>query len=49
MTRPPPPADLDGEDVADRAMTRISRRDIDELREADPERREDGWIIRIGV
>ena len=27
----------------------ISRREIDEVREALPERREDGWVIRIGV
>jgi hypothetical protein len=44
-----PPTDLDAEDIPDRAMTRIGRRDIDALREAHPERRKDGWVIRVGV
>ena len=44
-----PPVDLDSEDVADRAITRISRRDIDELRVVIPERRDDGWVLCIGV
>jgi hypothetical protein len=44
-----PPTDLDGENIPDRAMTRIGRRDIDALREALPERRKDGWVIRVGV
>jgi hypothetical protein len=38
-----PPADLDADDIPDRAMNRIFRRDINALREAHPERREDGW------
>ncbi|MGO9959649.1 MAG: hypothetical protein ACLP50_27355 [Solirubrobacteraceae bacterium] len=44
-----PPADLDAEEIPDRAMTRIFRRDIDALREGHPERRKDGWVIRVGV
>jgi hypothetical protein len=44
-----PPVDVGSEAAADRAMTRISRRDIDALREAFPERRGDGWIVRIGA
>jgi hypothetical protein len=44
-----PPADLDAEDVPDRAMDRIFRRDIDALREAHHERLKDGWVIRAGV
>lgn len=44
-----PPTDLDAENIPDRTMTRIFRRDIDALREAHSERREDGWVIRVGV
>lgn len=44
-----PPTDLDAEDVPDRVINRILRRDIKELREAHPERREDGWVILAGV
>ena len=43
-----PPADLDADDIPHRAMNRICRRDIDALREAHPERRADGWVIRVG-
>jgi hypothetical protein len=38
-----PPTDLDAEEIPDRTMTRIFRRDIDVLREAHPERRR-GWL-----
>ena len=44
-----PPDNLDAGDIPDRAMNRIVRRDIAALREALRERREDGWVIRIGV
>lgn len=44
-----PPTDLTAETVPDAVFRRLSRRAIDELREALPERREDGWVIRIGV
>jgi hypothetical protein len=44
-----PPADLDAEGVPDAVIRRIARRDIDEVRELHPERREDGWVVHVGV
>jgi hypothetical protein len=44
-----PPADPGARDVPDRVFKRIARRQITEVRELVPERRDGAWVIRIGA